>query len=712
MPMKKPLKKSIALLMLMLLVNFAVTAYADENIKSSRTVRVGYGNYPGFLEDSEDGEIIGYAAEYLSDIRDYTDWELQFVCVPWNEQLNMLKNGELDIIIGQYSEERLSEFSINHIPICILPSLLYIRADADAGAYTIPEGINGRKIGVIKGSGNIELLADYAEIMGFTFKPMEFDMVADMETALMSGEIDLIAAEHMTGRPMLRAVERFSLLPYHFYALKDNNGLLNELNFVLDKINGVNPDYQPKLFQKYYKSALADEKPYFTEDEEAFIKSCGEITLTHIPDSRPGAYHDYDGQIVGIVPDIMNMISELSGLKFKHVITPNEMTPLQYIRENPDYLACGVSSNNLAFQSPDVIISDTYYMTYSAIAVRSEKAKDIDISAGEYTIGTSSFFQAMQLYLSDKYPNLTIKTDYLTVAEGLQALASGKIDMFAHDLNMMMPDLGSPRLGNLTIIENRFMPSPLCNAAIVSDRNRKLVEIIDKCIAVIPREKINQIEEKHLRANVYEYSSKDVLYRYRHDILKIGTGILVMFAILISALWIHQRKYTKLVTHQAQRDLMTGLFNRETARAEIERWLTLNKETPCSFLIIDIDDLKGINDQLGHAVGDEAIKGMAAVLIKQFRATDIIGRIGGDEFMVFLVGTGTKEVVVPILERLVSAISSISLADGKRYLKGSIGVSTGMAGETDIETFYRRADEALYTVKRGGKNGFAFFDKA
>ena len=97
---------------------------------------------------------------------------------------------------------------------------------------------------------------------------------------------------------------------------------------------------------------------------------------------------------------------------------------------------------------------------------------------------------------------------------------------------------------------------------------------------------------------------------------------------------------------RASKDALSGLLNRVTAEQYIKKRLqNMSAKEACAMFIVDLDNFKQINDSLGHQAGDQAIRRSAQILSSQFRATDIVGRLGGDEFIVFLSGRITKHAV-------------------------------------------------------------------
>lgn len=160
----------------------------------------------------------------------------------------------------------------------------------------------------------------------------------------------------------------------------------------------------------------------------------------------------------------------------------------------------------------------------------------------------------------------------------------------------------------------------------------------------------------------------------------------------------------------ASTDPLTGICNRRHFIEEVESQLAYSKRygTPFSFLIVDIDHFKQLNDHGGHALGDEAILKFTQVTQETIRVVDIFGRLGGDEFAVALPDTDNDEALV-LAKRLKDRISRLTIRNDTHatQMTISIGLSTfqhHLRDSESVHTLLRRADQALYEAKRGGRN--------
>ncbi|MGZ8808577.1 MAG: putative bifunctional diguanylate cyclase/phosphodiesterase [Mycobacterium sp.] len=169
------------------------------------------------------------------------------------------------------------------------------------------------------------------------------------------------------------------------------------------------------------------------------------------------------------------------------------------------------------------------------------------------------------------------------------------------------------------------------------------------------------------------------------------------------------------LAHRAAHDPLTELPNRAQARVLIEQALhrAQRSSTKTALMFIDLDHFKAVNDNFGHAVGDELLQSVARRMLLVVRDGDSVARLGGDEFVVLLENISDEAEVVQIAERLVEQVSAEVVID-TRALR--IGASAGVAfcrdGYVDAERLLREADSAVYRAKNAGRGRVDVFDDA
>jgi diguanylate cyclase (GGDEF)-like protein len=158
---------------------------------------------------------------------------------------------------------------------------------------------------------------------------------------------------------------------------------------------------------------------------------------------------------------------------------------------------------------------------------------------------------------------------------------------------------------------------------------------------------------------------------------------------------------------QSSTDCLTGLMNKSTAESAARAYLSRSGTSEKSALfVIDLDQFKQINDMLGHQVGDEALEVIGDTLMKLFRAQDIVGRVGGDEFVVLMKNASDQRIVSRRAALICNTVRQTNLSHYRNTFTCSVGVAICPTHGITYDMLFHKADEQLYEVKRNGKNGF------
>lgn len=178
--------------------------------------------------------------------------------------------------------------------------------------------------------------------------------------------------------------------------------------------------------------------------------------------------------------------------------------------------------------------------------------------------------------------------------------------------------------------------------------------------------------------------------------------------VLTMFLMVRLRKALERYETLAEQDGLTGILNARTFKQRY-RWIApfaTRYGHPMALGYLDLDGFKGINDSLGHHVGDRVLKAVAGTIAQEIRSSDLFGRLGGDEFAILLPETdllGAMTFFTEVRERL------MQLANRNRWPLGfSIGVTVFHAHPADPEIAIQRADALMYKVKCSGKNRTLF----
>ncbi|MGL5258588.1 MAG: GGDEF domain-containing protein [Lachnospiraceae bacterium] len=186
---------------------------------------------------------------------------------------------------------------------------------------------------------------------------------------------------------------------------------------------------------------------------------------------------------------------------------------------------------------------------------------------------------------------------------------------------------------------------------------------------------------------------------------------------------IHEEKILEIeLKKKAERDSLTNLYNKGTTEKLISDFVSVRSKRPHKgvLFIIDVDNYKMINDLLGHSFGDEVLCELSENLKNIFRSSpeesdsreDIVGRVGGDEFMIFMKNTTNRNLIIKKAERICKSFNKTYKTNNhtKITISSSIGIAIFPDHGTTFEDLYKRADIALYLSKGKGKNIYSLYN--
>lgn len=216
---------------------------------------------------------------------------------------------------------------------------------------------------------------------------------------------------------------------------------------------------------------------------------------------------------------------------------------------------------------------------------------------------------------------------------------------------------------------------------------------------------VNQEYAKRLQRQAWN-NTKVILYRLLIAIFAF-LGVILILNIVGK---IRSHEENRDLADKADTDLLTGLNNKLATERKIKEYMGLHPDEQALMFVLDIDNFKKINDTMGHAFGDEVIRTLGHQIRGEFRVSDIIGRIGGDEFMIFLKNLKDDSLVEQEANRVAKFFANFQAGEYVKYsATASIGAAVYPRDASDFESLYKAADKALYKAKERGKNQLAFY---
>jgi diguanylate cyclase (GGDEF)-like protein len=212
--------------------------------------------------------------------------------------------------------------------------------------------------------------------------------------------------------------------------------------------------------------------------------------------------------------------------------------------------------------------------------------------------------------------------------------------------------------------------------------------------------------------------SADVRVRITHVAHTLIALAALLFCMLITAVGMYAKRNRQLAgrshefEHASLHDSMTGLPNRRKLLASLEEAAAhagaASTAHRIAVLYIDLDGFKQVNDSLGHRAGDEFLVAVSTRFRESVRKTDLVARIGGDEFAVLVRAFASDDELAEIARRLIACVVHTDEQSGIGVVRASIGIASFPEPVDDYRRLVAAADDAMYQVKRSGKNGYAF----
>jgi len=181
----------------------------------------------------------------------------------------------------------------------------------------------------------------------------------------------------------------------------------------------------------------------------------------------------------------------------------------------------------------------------------------------------------------------------------------------------------------------------------------------------------------------------------------------------LAAIAVQRHRVELQMSHLAHHDKLTGLPNRALLQTQLDEGIRQARthQSSIAVMFLDLDNFKIVNDSLGHAAGDQILVGFAERLRKLLRPGDVLGRFGGDEFVVLLENVSTVDDARPVAERLLDDLRSpLRVGDKTVFLTVSVGIAVSNKGRDSSEVLLRNADAAMYQAKDRGRSRIEVYD--
>jgi len=652
------------------------------------------------------GEAKGFEHDLLALLSKKTGIIFKPLYGIWNEGLSAFKAREADMIASiSYREERTA-FTRFTDPYYEIPIMIYVREDF--GSYQGLNSLTGKRVGILKDvfyAQELEKIGDMELVIYETYDQLTKALVYGRIDALMQNQtnIDALIRDNaytnlrLAGELQLPNIQREDL---RFGVRSD----WPELHAMVQKgLQLMTEEERLTLSDRWLGIKAKDDsvKVSFTSTERDYLAQKGAFNLCVDPAWLPLEGIDETGQHVGISADILQELSRNTGIALNLVQTNSWQQTLDFAKTR----RCDLISLAMRTPSRETYLDFTLpYVSYPfVIATRDQNQfiDDLSIVNGK-KLAMLRGYSSIEL-IAANYPEIEI-IEVDSLAEGVAKVRQEEVYGYVDALPPLASAIQKEGMTDMYIagkLDEEFALS-------IAVRNDEplILSIMQKALATVSAESIQRINNRWLAVRFESRIDYTLLYQVIAGFMVIGLLVLWRQREIQRTKKIIEEK-NLLLEELAMTDMLTGLYNRH----KMDQALTQQKavanryNTNFAVMILDIDHFKRINDTYGHNVGDTSLKAFAQILREQTRESDLVGRWGGEEFLI-LIPEADKVSLEQMAENLRANVERYPF-DVVGQLTTSVGVAVYHPGES-IRELVSRADNALYRAKNSDRNCVVF----
>lgn len=680
---------------------FSVPVHSED-----QTVRVGYTVFENYQEGYEGEYKRGFGYEYLQRIAYSTGWSYEYVYGSFSQLLEMLSNGEIDIMGDlSYTQERAQTISYSSLPQGKETYYIYTMPDRVDIDPMDQETLEGKTIGAVTGTYQYGLLTDYLDEKNLDVQIVDFASSSQMCEALQENKVDAMVLTDMASSGRFLPTVSLGSSDFYFGVNKSRPDLLEQLNEALYEIQVSDPYYNEITYSKYINSSSLTNSYLSVKEKEWLKEKDYTITLGYLKGNLPYCDIDADGELTGFYSILARRFESLFGIKVE-AYAYDDMAAISedFYQGKLDLYGPAYKDEWLAEQH-DVLMSKAVNTTTFVMLYHVDN-KDQTTDTIAYGKNRSAQYGAIEVL----YP----KAELLKCEDQqacLQAIVEGKAD------SMLVPAIALNHLRNYPEMDKMKIVelSELAEVGVCTLRqNSELLNIVNRVITAssddLSGAALMDYTYEAPVFSLYRFAQENFLYVILFLILVIVVIIVQFTNYVNSQIKVNKMKRRMLdLSFKAFRDALTKTGNRAgylEHKKELQELIDQNKAEDFALIIADINNLKKTNDHQGHDTGDILIRNTGRIICHVFDYSPVF-RIGGDEFLVLLQGQDYEnrhELFESFKAQSTPYYAPCDLQKGEAcYACGMAEYRKGI--DTTVDEVFERADEQMYLNKDAMKTG-------
>ena len=701
---------NILILIIMLLLNTAIPLTTNAEVSDRKVVRVGRHEVPYFIEDQY-GRWSGYSYDYQCKVAAYTGWDYEYVNGSWSELLGMLMNGEIDFLSDvSYLDERAEKILYSSIPMGTETYFVFTASDNTEISSKDYNTLNGKKVGVAKNSFQKQEFMNWALSHNISVDLVEMTCSEEESIGMLGNGLDAFVTMDVYNDPdKIVPVCKVGSSDFYFAVSKSRHDLLNELDSAMNQIQDEDKTYSLRLYEKYLNNNNAGR--YLNDQEKTWLSEHGTIRVGYQDNYLAFCATDPDtGKLTGALKDYLEYASvsmENAKLSFEPIAFPTAAAAIEALKNGE--VDCVFPANLSCYDSEQlgIVMSPPLMRTEMDAVVRASEQKEFLLKE-HITVAENKGNTNYDMFLADHFPDWE-RVYYEDTTAALDAVAAGEADcVIISNYRFNNISKHCEKLKLATVYTGVDMD--YCFA--ISNGNVELYSILAKVTNAVPKTPIY--------TSLTYYSTEDVKVTFidliKDNILTVMTAVIIILLVFLLLLYRgiraekKARKEAHIVKDLNKRvfiDALTTVRNKGAYNdyiQQLQNRLDKNKQLEFAIGVFDCDNLKEINDLLGHDKGDMYLQSTSRLITQVFAGCPVF-RIGGDEFSVILTDEAYKN--RDALSRKFEAQRQ-ALIDSAESEWDKIRVAFGIAVydpafDNSVNDTARRADKIMYENKRISK---------
>ena len=419
---RKIQRLAVFLLVCILLMNTAalvpVCAETQSSASLRRIVRVGLPETDMSAENGTEASSVAFDREYVQAVAEYADWDCTFVEADWAKCLEMLKTGEIDVLLRvTKTDERAEYCNFLSEPMGTEMCYLYGRSDTPLN-YDGFAAFNGMTVGYEDGSVTYQALEEYGQEMGFAFTSKPYPSEETLYTALDNGEIDAAVQTNYLVPPEGHVLlAKCKPSPVYIATSATDPTLKTEGDSALAQLMSYNPGFNTDLYETYFRKNISMSTGY-TVDELEYLTKKPIVNVIYETTWAPFEY-EKDGQAAGITPEVIRAIGRDTGIQFHFLLSSSTQDVYDSAKDISSDMVMAVSYNYIWANEHNLFVTQPY-VTGSVMRVSKNGSSEPKTAA----VVKDGYLESQ---VRKAYPQLNT-VGYLTFDECMEAVSRGETD--------------------------------------------------------------------------------------------------------------------------------------------------------------------------------------------------------------------------------------------------------------------------------------------